>query len=75
MSDTNLNPGIQKNELVTLAQNRLDDVCVTAFNYPALIIGNKMPYILDAILDRASLRPIVKCHFIKRKARGWVFGN
>src|SRR5690606_14509895 len=41
MSDTNLNSGVQKNEFVTLAHNRLDDVCVTAFNYPALIMGNK----------------------------------
>lgn len=75
MSDTNLNSGVQKNEFVTLAHNRLDDVCVTAFNYPALIMGNKKPYIRDAILDRAPLRPIVKCHFIKRKASGWLFGN
>jgi len=32
MSDTNLNSRVQKNELVTLAEHRLDDVCVTALN-------------------------------------------
>ncbi|WP_290796579.1 hypothetical protein, partial [Halomonas sp.] len=52
----NINTGIEKDELLTLCQNRLDNIRVTAFDYPTLINANKAHDIGDAIFKLAPLK-------------------
>ncbi|KGF72952.1 hypothetical protein DO97_04535 [Neosynechococcus sphagnicola sy1] len=63
-----LNPRVKKDELLTIRQYWLNNICVTAFNYPAFIICNKTLHISETVLQRASFRAALKRHFIQRQA-------
>ncbi|WP_162899895.1 hypothetical protein [Halomonas sp. JS92-SW72] len=72
VSDTHLNARVQEDELIALAEYRLDDVGVTPLDDPALIVGNEAPDIGETLLERAPLAASVERHFIERQPRGWL---
>ena len=70
--DADFDPWVEKDQRLAFGQERLDDVSVAAFQYPAVMRIDKAPHIGDAVLQRAPVSAACKRQLIKRQLCGRV---